>query len=85
MIVEDDPSVTVEMMCQTPLTLLDFFRHLRLELRRRRSRLGDEHLDDRNVDVRKAGDRHRAEADQAENRQDRERHHRWDGAADRPG
>ena len=65
--------------------VLDFFRHLRLKLRRRGARLGDEHLNDRNVDVRKPGDRHRPEADQAENRQNRERNDRRDGLADRPG
>src|SRR3984885_8949966 len=65
--------------------VLDFFRHLRLKLRRRGARLGDEHLDDWNVDVRKSGDRHRPEADQAENRQHRERNDRGDGFADRPG
>ena len=48
--------------------VLDLLRHLRFEFRRRRARLGDQHLHDRNVDVGKAGDRHRPEADEAENR-----------------
>ena len=35
--------------------VLDLLRHLRFELRRRRARLGDEHLHDRDVDVRESG------------------------------
>ena len=65
--------------------VLDFLCHLRFEFRRRGARLGDEHLNDRDIDVRKAGDRHRPEADEAENHQDRERHRRRYGPADRPG
>ena len=48
--VTDEPSVTVEIMCQTPLMLetasSTFFRHLRFEFRRRGARLGDGDLDD---------------------------------------
>ena len=59
--------------------VLDLLRDLRFEFRRRRARLGDEHLHDRNVDVGEACDRHRPEADDAENGEDREGHHRRDG------
>ncbi len=59
--------------------VLDLFRYLRFEFRRRRAGLSDEHPHDRNVDVGKARDRHRAEADEPENRQHRERHHCRDG------
>ena len=65
--------------------VFDFFRHLRFEFRRRGARLSNQHLHDRNVDIREAGDRHRPEADEAEDRQHRERHHCRDGPADRPG
>ena len=65
--------------------ILDLLRHLRFELRRRGARLGDQHLDDRNVDIGKTGDRHCPEADDAENGQDCERHDRRDGPANRPG
>ncbi len=65
--------------------VLDLLRHLRFELARRGARLGDQHLDDRNVDVGKAGDRHRPEADEPEDRQHRKGDHRRDGSPDRPG
>src|SRR5271165_1357265 len=65
--------------------VIDLFRHLLFELRRRCARLGDQHLYDRDVDIGKAGNRHRPKADEAEDGEDREGHHRGDGAADRPG
>ena len=64
--------------------VLDLLRHLRFEFARRRARLRDQHLDDRNVDIRKARDRHRAEADDAEHHQHREGDDRGNGFADRP-
>ncbi len=65
--------------------VLDLLGDLALELGRRGARLHDRDRDERDVDVRKARDRQRHEADDAEQRQHREQHDRRHRPADRPG
>ena len=86
--VEDDPSVTVEMMCQTPLTLETASSTFFVTCDSSSDgaapdwvmstwTIGMSMFGKRVIDIVR-------KLDDAENGQDRERHHRRDRAADRP-
>ena len=65
--------------------ILDALRHLRFQLARRDARIDDCDVDQRHVDVGKAGDRELRKAHQTKHHQNEEKEDRGNRLADRPG